>query len=476
MLKLNGIDIPSFVKVNKVEFSILPTIKNNTLSVRGRKGVYLFGQEIGERKISVDVTIHSLPNQVMLQTRDLAEWLYHEEAVKLVIADEPEKYYMVVPDGDTNISEVVSIGQGKITFLCTEPFAYGLDRVYENNTIVGTEPFYFDVDGTAETFPTIELSVKEDISNITVVADDGAVMIGEPVEITKTPTNPLPVRLWDEMTNVASWTSALKVDDGLIMGDFASTGYDFIQAGADFGTHSAWHGASKVKSLATPLQDFQVDSYITLNSSQGQLGRVSIYMLDANNEFVGKMELADAWGNNKSMVWFAIAGGGNYNGKQIHRTENHAGIWHNFSGLLKIGRRGKHWYCSIHKQKAGGGYTSEMYKTWDDTKNLFTNKQVAKVQVHIGAYGTKPPATMKVSDIKVMERVELTSAQVPIIAESGDKFTIDCSKAIIYKNDLPYYEGLNPISKFFSLKKGLNGLAITPAKADIKVTYTERWL
>jgi predicted phage tail component-like protein len=480
MLKLNGVDIPSFVKVNKVKFSVLPPIENNLLKVRGKAGLYNLGQDVGKRTISAEITIIADQiNGVMSASRELAEWLYHKEPVKLEIADEPDKYYLVLPDGNTEIDEIVNIGKGELTFVCTEPFAFGTTHEITFTPTSEDEVYYIDVQGTAEAYPQIELTVTEDVASMAVVTDDGVVMFGEEAQVTETKVDKFPVRLWDEMTDPATWTTALNVDGGVIAGSFSSNGYQFQQANNDFGTGSAWHGASAIKSLPSPITDFEIEMWLGFRaSSRKQVGRIELYLLDVNNNQFGKIALKDTNPSHSYQMFEARAGtlaGGHY---FVQTYGSYKGVWTDFSnGHMIIGRTGNKWYAHIGiwdsvKKRFHTRYTGE----WTDTKNIATN-QLAKIQIHIGKYGNyEPYATMYISDIKVRERLTLGAGEVPIIAKAGDVLLIDNESAIVYKNGIPFYEGLNPVSKFFSFKKGINGIAITPAKANVKVTYTERWL
>lgn len=480
MLKLNGVNIPSFVKVNKVRFSVLPPIENNLLKVRGKYGLYNLGQDVGKRTITAEITIIAEQiNGVMNATRELAEWLYHKEPVQLIISDEPDKYYLVLPDGNTEIDEIVNIGKGEITFVCTEPFAFGSTHEITFTPQSEDEIYYIDVKGTAENYPQIELTVTEDVTSIAVVTDDGIVMLGEEAQVTEKKVDRFPIRLRDEMSDPSTWTTAISVDNGVITGSFSSNGYQFQQANKDFGNGSAWYGASAIKSLPTPIKDFEVEMWLGFKaSSKKQIGRIELYLLDEKNEQFGKIALRDTDPSNNYQIFEARAGT-LVNGKYFVKTYGRRkGVWSDFdNGHMVIGRNRNKWYAHIGiwdsvKKRFHTRYTGE----WFDTKNIATNK-LAKIQIHIGKYGKyEPYSTMYISDIKVRERLTLGTGEVPIIAKEGDVLLIDNERAIVYKNGIPFFEGLNPASNFFSFKKGINGIAITPAKANVKVTYTERWL
>lgn len=489
MLTLNGNKIPSFVKVNKVTFSILPPIENNLLKVRGKAGSYNMGQTVGQRVITADITIVAEKvNGVMAASRELAEWLFHAEPVKLVLDDEPEKYYLVLPDGETDVDETVNVGKSSLTFVCTEPYAFGEEHVRTFKAAELADNFMeVEVEGTAETFPKIELTMKEDVTAISLVSEsDGKfITIGEEAEVTSKPVNTTPVRLWDEMSNVSKWTTAISVDGGTIQGSFRSNGYSFSQAlgsenTPDYGTGTAWHGASAIRSLPSVISgDFEVEFEFGFNAStKQQIGRIELYLLDSNNEQFGKIAMIDASGINNHQRLEVRAGklaGGKY---FINDWGAYKGVWSNLQvGKMRIGRTGRTWfgYVGIWNSKKKV-YASQLYREWTDTSGIATNP-LAKLQIHLGAYKEYPAyQTMYFSDIKVRERLTFNASETPIIAQQGDVLLIDSASATVYKNGEVFYEGLNPSSQFFSLKKGMNRIAVVPAKADVALLHAERWL
>lgn len=485
VLKLNEKDIPSFVKVNSIEFSVLPPITNNLLKVRGKAGAYPMAQTIETREITANVSIIAEEiNGVMGASRTLAEWLYHEEPVKLEIADEPDKYYMVLPEGDSNISETLNVGQGTITFVCTEPFAYGESHEKYFSPASSEEVIPVNVGGTAETFPEIDLTLTEDVTNISIAGADGYVLFGDEVEVSEKPVNPEPVIFHDEMDNPTEWTTAINVDNGDIQGELFSNGYSIRQAsgsegGADYGTGEEWHGASGIQALPEVIDDFIIDIRFGFTATaHNQIGKVEMYLLDENNVQFGKVGIQDMNPNALHQRFYARAGklaGGNY---FINSWGDYRGYWKNIQeGNLRIARRGDEWsaYIGMYDEDSGTMY-NQYSEFWTDIGGIANNK-LAKVQIFIGAYDEyEPYEYMYFSNIEVQKRLTLQDNEVPIIAKKNDVLKIDNQNAIVYKNGEVFYQGLHPTSRFIKFNKGANGLSVLPAKADMKVKYTERWL
>lgn len=153
-LRYNGVDVPSFVIVRGVKVSLLPPISPVTVSVRGRAGSYRFGDDLGNRQITVDYTICAdSPADLRVKARQFANWFYSTEPKPLVLAEEPDKHYLAQVSEETDLDELLGIGQGSITFLCTDPFVYGAEKsqpLFMNGRSVVTlveDPLDTDFDG-----------------------------------------------------------------------------------------------------------------------------------------------------------------------------------------------------------------------------------------------------------------------------------------------------------------------------------------
>jgi predicted phage tail component-like protein len=482
MLNFAGVDIPSFVKVKRVGFSILPPISNNLLTIKGRAGAYNFGKDVGVRKISVDIAIVAPnPNQVMQYATELAEWLFHEDEQPLIIADEPNVIYYATVDGETDIDEILNVGEGTIEFICTRPYKYSNIIKEVTASPQSTDDIITVVnDGGVETYPEIELTFRQNASSIAVISSDKFVLVGEDETDEKTAEDLHPLVLWDAMSSLEGWTSAISVDGGVVAGDFMTNSYSFQASG--FGSGTAWHGPSRIKTLDRTVKDFQVEVYFGLDASKAQqIGRVEVYLLDQNNKKFGKIAVKDAWKNGEYPFAEAAAGHSDVGGRTffVYSFGSKKGVWKDwYKGFMRIGRKGKTWFAYFCMLDNKGKHHTRLYKEWVDKSNRYGAYDLAKIQIHIGAYGSyEPVSLMYISDIKVYDiNPNRPTDKVPIYFRSGDILTIDCDKAEIRLNGEPRFDLLDPASDFFALKKGVNGISISPAIADVKISYQERWL
>ena len=220
-IRFNDIDIPTFVNVNSIVNSILPPISQNTVKVNGRAGVLDFGNEINPRIITVTITI--IANDQMdlkTKTRELAEWLYYEEEKPLIILDELDKYYMAKITQNTDLNEILHVGQGQLSFVCTQPFAYGQEQIFNFNP---SEPiaYPFNNTGGTDTYPKMKFEFIEDTTEFAIVTDEEFLIFGKPLDLeNEIAKDPNPLVLFDDMSSTIGWTSANKIDGGTILGNF----------------------------------------------------------------------------------------------------------------------------------------------------------------------------------------------------------------------------------------------------------------
>ena len=266
----NEIPMPDFVKVIHIEHSVLPSISQNLLTVGGKAGAYDFGNNMGTREIAVDVTIvlqeeNTLPEKL----EQLAEWLYYDEAKELILGDNPNRYYIAKFTGDSNIKESFLIGEGTITFTCTDPFIFGgeIEHQLPEDTTAGYELYNA---GTSETYPKMEFEITEDLTSFAVVAGEDFIDFGTPFTVDTSESALVDAGgyvLRDQLTSLTGWTVAPNVHSGTVTGAMEVFGGNrFRQAGLDYGTGTGWHGASVIKQFSQGVQDFEANLYFRINA------------------------------------------------------------------------------------------------------------------------------------------------------------------------------------------------------------------
>lgn len=125
-----------FLQTTHVRRDILPPVNARTVPVPGRAGDQFVQADYEMRTITIDVFIDST-SMVLSETyvRDIAEFLDVTDGLKaLVFDDNPNLEYQAVVSGNTDISQILELKRGQITFLIPD--------VYANAAAYISIPFY----------------------------------------------------------------------------------------------------------------------------------------------------------------------------------------------------------------------------------------------------------------------------------------------------------------------------------------------
>jgi len=170
-----GIDSSIYGIICKsVSRPLLPAVRMRTAIINGRSGVYDFGGGDYETR---QITMHIFYAQsniygLRAKSREISAWLSSSTWARLIIGDEPDKYYAARVVNGVDFKSLLATGEADITFEC-QPFAYmatdtGNDPTWEEAdfpwitnipwnmvrsyqfTATGTKNFTFDNPGTQE--------------------------------------------------------------------------------------------------------------------------------------------------------------------------------------------------------------------------------------------------------------------------------------------------------------------------------------
>ena len=126
----------------------------------GLPGVLDFGTELGKREIEITVDID--PNAVEFKRRqsEILTWLKPTTTAGILVFDDvPDRFYYAKLSGRLVPEQIGRYGEFRFTMKCTDPFAYGPERIYEEGALT-TSPFSFalESEGSEPTPPVIELT------------------------------------------------------------------------------------------------------------------------------------------------------------------------------------------------------------------------------------------------------------------------------------------------------------------------------
>jgi len=270
-ITFNSIPMPYFVKVKGIKHRILPTVSQNLLTVGGRAGSYDYGNTIGNREIDIDIQIVTPePNVLPAYLKILAEWLYFKDARELILGDNPSKFYMAKISGDTDITEDFVVGEGTLKFVCTDPFIYGASKFIALDSTYDGSVVEIENDGTADAESIMEFTMNQDVTAFSIISGDEVIDFGTPFTVDDSEDQIVDYRgyvLNDTLNNLSGWSTAPSITGGSVTGTFeVYGGHCFRQAEQDYGSGTAWHGASMIKSLSHSVTDFSSKFSFRLNN------------------------------------------------------------------------------------------------------------------------------------------------------------------------------------------------------------------
>lgn len=137
----NGIKSNEFdIVCRSVSLPILPSVRSQQMQIYGKSGVIDYGGgDYDMRKLIMNIAyVGDNYLEFRSRARKIAAWLTTQQWAKLIIFDEPDKYYLArVLDG-VDFESICRLGQADITFEC-QPFAYMC-------TSTGSDPTWDEAD------------------------------------------------------------------------------------------------------------------------------------------------------------------------------------------------------------------------------------------------------------------------------------------------------------------------------------------
>ena len=484
MITFNGTDLSDYMRINTIDRGgIIPPRVLETLDIPQRVGLYLINAKTGARVINVGVTIIGVSlEEIRDRMEIIGDILRTDEPVPIIFDDEPDRTYYGIFSGESTLDERNAVGKTTLQFLCPDPYKYGTEETVAF-AADGSLDFLNGTNG--DIFPTYTISFNQPATFFSIVSDDEQITVGDPAAADQTVVPREQMILKEFFADFTGWTATnTAVDIGTVAGTMeidTATGGNFVPA--TFGSGAGWHGPALMKTLSEPLDDFKMEVSLE-NWSTGavgktrssQVGRVEIYLLDINDQIIGKFAVKDAIPTLEHTIGEARLGGV-AGGLHIMNYSGNGTIWNNFDGLIQISRVNNYWSVTIGKfDWATKRHHSRLTANHYDADGRF-DQQIAKIQVHFGQHGTHPVTHMLLDTMRVWKINQITTPQIPYIVEADDVVEVETATGGIYKNGIPWMSEMNPMSNFFPLKPGTTPLAFFPSDAaTVAMTYRKRWL
>jgi predicted phage tail component-like protein len=173
-----GVDLSKWLRVTDVVRDI-GTNRTNTLQKVGvQDGKTLISATDDEGTITVSgYTVSDLN----AKRREMAAALHPTEVTRLIIGDEPDKYYMAVVDGQATMAETYRLGKVSIKFVVPDGRAHAVAMQSINTDATGLATI--DYTGTAPTYPIITATMQSENGYAAFATENGGVAFGDPEEV-----------------------------------------------------------------------------------------------------------------------------------------------------------------------------------------------------------------------------------------------------------------------------------------------------
>lgn len=451
-------------------------LRRNIVRVPGMPGAHLQSTTIEPLIIYQPIGFKVSNDEHALQLKDeLASWLYTEEPVPLVFDDEPGRtYYAVIQNTIEDFTKFLKQRKGTLEFLCLDPYGYGPEKT----AIFPSDAVNLTNHGTAEADPIFEMEVLQPVTFAMIQNQKGEYqMVGRPVDVDSVPFNETELIKHDTMSTTTGWTTAAQVDNGVLSGTMVSDGNKFIVSNFGSSSEGKWYGPALKTSLPEQLQDFRMDALVNNLNGNDKVGRVDLYLLDANSHIIGSIRIVDAWENIKRNRGRAYIQNGTKQHHLINLSDvsDSGEIWNDFDGILRLERIGTKWLAYIGKIREDGTHHARRIVRFDDVAQDFMTR-IAQIQIHIGKFGPFEHSQMSVKDLKVWKINNPEDNQIPYIAYMGDIITFDHKNNDILINGESRKDLKNFGGRFFKLEKGMNQLIVQPGDSfNTKVKHSEKF-
>lgn len=113
------------VYFKSIKRPLMPPIKPKIMAIYGTSGSYDFGDNEYDN-VEIKIRIAYIPEDIIerkQRARDISSWLSSNNWEKLILGDEPDKYYLARVSGGVDLENLIASGEAEVTFIC-QPFAY----------------------------------------------------------------------------------------------------------------------------------------------------------------------------------------------------------------------------------------------------------------------------------------------------------------------------------------------------------------
>lgn len=485
-ITFNGEDLTQILSAVNVNRGILPERINNIYTIPKRNGAIYDSYRYKEKKIEVEFVI--VADDLNLVRRTLAGILDVAEPAQLIFSDEPDYYWLAVPDGAINLSEVLRVGKGTLSFLCAEPYAFK-NTQSEFLLAPGQETFKTYNYGTAPTQPKFEVTFASDCGFIGITSPQGIIQLGNMIspDSVAVPSSEKLINTVFNGTGNTTWAKntfqPLHVN-AQASGVIGENGY--AVGVSNFGTWGPkqWHGPVMSKALATDTlglntaDNWELYSefhFRTLdNNATRAMAMMEFGVFDDTGTYLAGLRFGDTM-DVTPHVGTLLYVGKNPDGWGIEQAQ----LWDDggydwFNGSIYISKMGNSFNFVLHNHTTGKVLNKTFYN------EALGAKKAKTATIFMGQYkDTAVYNDMTVMKFKFTKHHTEKMKDVPNIFSNGDKLVIDNNTGKVTLNGVPHLETLDIGSKFFPINPGTTDIGVIHSpwatQPAVKVLFQERY-
>jgi len=168
--KYKDIDSSTYgVYFRSVVRPLLPQIRTKSININGTSGSYDFGDN-EYANIQVRIRIVYIPTNYIerkQKAREIAAWLSSNIWQKLILGDEPDKYYLARVYGQVDLDPLMASGEAEVAFEC-QPFSYSVEESSFSFSTAAATNYSFENLGTRK------ISYKSPQGSIFIITINGS--------------------------------------------------------------------------------------------------------------------------------------------------------------------------------------------------------------------------------------------------------------------------------------------------------------
>ena len=487
-ITFNGEDLTQILSAVNVNRGILPERINNTYTIPKRSGVNYKDYRYKEKTIEVEFVV--VADDLNLVRRTLAGMLDVAEPAQLIFSDEPNYYWLAIPDNAIDLEEILKVGKGTMRFLCPKPWAF---KTGESEFILGAGQSKLTLYnyGTANTNPKFNITFNSDCGFVGVTSPQGIIQVGNKIspDAVAVPSSEKLINTVFSNTGNTAWTkntvqplhinaqaSGTVAEDanGVRTNSFGS----WIES-------KKWHGPVMSKELATDTlglntaDNWELYSefhFRTLDSNAVRaLAMMEFGVFDDAGVYLAGVRFTDSL-DVDSLVGTSLYVGRNADERGIEQAQLwDEGGYDYFNGSVYLAKMGNSFNFVLHNHTTGKVLNKTFYS------EALGAKKAKKATIFMGQFkDTAAYNDMSVTYFKFVKHHTETMQDVPNIFSSGDELVIDNETGKVTLNGVPYLETLDIGSKFFPINQGSTevGIIFSPwvtTAPTVKATFQERY-